>query len=347
MIHDAPVTGAIVLSPARRESTMKPTSYVIDSTREGQRIDNFLFANLKGVPKGLIYRLLRTGKIRINGKRIRQTHRLVANDTVTVPPLRTAPARMPVIPQDIRSVIQSCILYEDASVLVINKPAGIAVHPGHLAPFGVIEVLRAIRPKAPFLELAHRLDRHTSGCLLIAKDKAMLGELHALLRDREIEKEYVALIKGAWDQEVKKIRVPLKKRTERPDPDGVNGRYREAISHFHPLRVFDGLSLMKIQIRTGRTHQIRIHAAQAGHPVAGDPKYGDFSFNRALRKDGLKRMFLHASRLSFRCRSNGVKYAIKAPLSPELNDFLESLHAHAYMHGKQAGSSKPDSEYGA
>ena len=322
---------------------MKSTTYVIDSTREGQRIDNFLFTRLKGVPKSLIYRLLRTGKIRINGKRIRQTRRLLDKDTVTVPRLRTAPVRTPVIPEDLKSRIRSCILYEDASVLVINKPSGIAVHPGHLAPFGVIEVLRATRPKAPFLELAHRLDRHTSGCLLVAKDKTMLDELHALLRDRKIEKEYLALVKGTWDQGMKKILVPLKKKMHGAAP---SERYQTAISHFFPLRVYAGVSLMKIRIRTGRTHQIRIHAAQAGHPVAGDPKYGDFAFNRACRKDGLKRMFLHASKVSFQCRSTGAKYAIKASLSPELNDFLERLPAHAFMRGEKTGSPEPDTEHG-
>lgn len=322
---------------------MKSTTYVIDSTREGQRIDNFLFANLKGVPKSLIYRLLRTGKIRINGKRIRQTRRLVDKDTVTVPQLRTAPVRTPVIPEGLKSRIQSCILYEDASVLAINKPAGIAVHPGHLAPFGVIEVLRAARPKAPFLELAHRLDRHTSGCLLVAKDKTMLGELHALLRDRKIEKEYLALVKGTWNQGMKKILVPLKKKADKAT---AAERYQTAVSHFSPLQAYAGLSLMKIRISTGRTHQIRIHAAQAGYPVAGDPKYGDFAFNRACRKDGLRRMFLHASKVSFQCRSTGAKYAIKAPLSPELNDFLECLSAHAFMRGERTGCPEPDTEYG-
>lgn len=325
---------------------MKSTTYVIDSTREGQRIDNFLFANLKGVPKSLIYRLLRTGKIRINGKRIRQTRRLADKDTVTVPQLRTAPIRTPVIPEDLKSRIQSCILYEDASVLAINKPSGIAVHPGHLAPFGVIEVLRAARPKAPFLELVHRLDRHTSGCLLVAKDKTMLDELHALLRDRKIEKEYLALVKGTWDQGMKKILVPLRKKTDRAATASHGERYQTAISHFSLLRVYSGVSLMKIRIRTGRTHQIRIHAAQAGYPVAGDPKYGDFAFNRTCRKDRLRRMFLHASKISFQCRSTGAKYAIKAPLSPELNDFLERLSAHASTRGEKTGSPEPDTEYG-
>ncbi|MYB88816.1 MAG: RluA family pseudouridine synthase [Proteobacteria bacterium] len=325
---------------------MKSTTYVIDSTREGQRIDNFLFTHLKGVPKSLIYRLLRTGKIRINGKRIRQTRRLVDKDTVTVPQLRTAPVRIPVIPEDLKSRIRSCILYEDTSVLAINKPAGIAVHPGHLAPFGVIEVLRATRPNAPFLELAHRLDRHTSGCLLIAKDKTMLDELHALFRDRKIEKQYLALVKGTWSQGTKKILVPLKKKADRATPSAAGERYQTAISHFSPLRIYAGVSLMKIRIHTGRTHQIRIHAAQAGHPVAGDPKYGDFAFNRVCRKDGLRRMFLHASKLSFQCRSTCVKYAIKAPLSPELNDFLECLSAPASRGVEKTGSPEPDPEHG-
>lgn len=312
---------------------MKGSTYIIDSNRDGQRIDNFLLASLKGVPRSHIYRLLRTGKIRVNGKRVKQTHRLEAQDEISVPAVRTSPVRTLVIEDGLKSLIQSSILYEDESVLVINKPAGIAVHPGSRVSFGVIEVLRASRPKTPFLELAHRLDRHTSGCLLVAKNKNMLRELHTLLRTREIEKIYLALVKGQWKHGEKTIHVPLERKSRRsevPVANRLDPKYETAISTFSPHEVYAEGSLMKIRISTGRTHQIRIHAAHAGYPVAGDRKYGDYAFNHICREKGLERMFLHAARVTFECRSNGVKYAIKAPLDAELSDFLESLRTKSW-----------------
>ena len=328
---------------------MKAIIYAIDSTKEGQRIDNFLFTTLKGVPKSLIYRLLRTGKIKINGKRIKQTYRLAAEDRVSVPELRTSQEHTPVISEDIKSRIQSSILYEDESILIVNKPAGIAVHPGHRIPFGVIEVLRASRPNASLLELAHRLDRHTSGCLLVAKNKNMLNDLHELLRDRKIQKEYLALVKGKWNHGEKKILVPLRRKNEKSEstaPGGTYGRYKTAISYFSPLQVSAEFSLMSIRISTGRTHQIRIHAAQAGYPVAGDQKYGDPSFNCECRKYGLMRMFLHASKVTFQCRSTGVKYAIKAPLSTELTDFLGNFNDKSLTYGKKIKNFELEAENG-
>ncbi len=330
-------------------SVMKVT-YVIDSNREGQRIDNFLFANLKGVPKSLIYRLLRTGKIRINGRRVKQTHRLAADDSVSVPELRTSQDHAPVISDDVKSIIQSSILYEDEALLVVNKPAGMAVHPGNRVSFGVIEVLRASRPNAAFLELVHRLDRHTSGCLLVAKNKRMLDDLHAALREREIHKEYLALVKGRWVHGEKKILAPLRRKngkSERAANDRSFGRYKSAVSHFSPLQVFAEVSLMRIRIRTGRTHQIRIHAAEAGFPVAGDQKYGDFSFNRRCRKNGLRRMFLHASKVAFQCRSTGAKYAIKAPMGVELTDYLDSLACESLPQDITIKSIELEAENGA
>ena len=309
---------------------MKGSTYIINSNRDGQRVDNFLLASLKGVPRSHIYRLLRTGKVRVNGKRVKQTYRLEAEDEISVPVLRTSPVRAPVIPDGLKSLIQSSILYEDESVLALNKPAGIAVHPGNRVSFGVIEVLRISRPNTPFLELAHRLDRHTSGCLLVAKNKNMLNELHELLRAREMKKEYLALVKGQWKHGEKTILAPLKeksRRSENPVANSPGSKYKTAVSYFLPHKVYAEYSLMKIRIGTGRTHQIRIHAAQAGYPIAGDQKYGDYAFNRACRKNGLKRMFLHAVEVEFQCRSNGAKYAIKAPVDAELKGFLESLTA--------------------
>ena len=307
---------------------MKGSIYTIDSIRNGQRIDNFLLTSLKGVPRSHIYRLLRTGKIKVNGKRVKQTYRLVEADEISVPALRVSHTLTPVIADDLQLLIKSSILFEDESILVINKPAGIAVHPGSRVSFGVIEVLRAVRPEAPFLELVHRLDRHTSGCLLVAKNKIMLNELHDLFRAREVEKEYLALVKGQWKLGEKTILVPLKAHRRGPEElagTSTDNRYKTAVTKFSPNKICEEYSLLNIYISTGRTHQIRIHAAQLGHPVAGDRKYGDFAFNRVCKKKGLKRMFLHSAMIAFRCRSSGVNYAITAPIDLELKSFLSVL----------------------
>ena len=303
------------------------SSYIIDSSKEGQRVDNFLLASLKGVPRSHVYRLLRTGKIKVDGKRVKQTYRLKAADEISVPAIRTSPVRSPVVAKTLQSLIQSSIIFEDESVLAINKPAGIAVHPGSRVSLGVIEVLRSLRPNAPFLELVHRLDRYTSGCLLIAKNKSMLNELHNLLRAREVKKEYFALVRGQWKYGERTILTPLQDtrvRSKRGVAAGSDKKYKTAESKFSPCNVYAEYSLLKIQISTGRTHQIRIHASQIGHPIAGDRIHGDFAFNRVCRKKGLKRMFLHASKVAFQCRSNGVKYAITAPMEADLRKFLEN-----------------------
>lgn len=309
---------------------MNGSTQIIDSSRDGQRIDNFLFTNLKGVPKSLIYRLLRTGKIRVNGKRVKQTYRLQVSDEILIPDLRMPQSRggKSNIPERIKVQFESSILHEDASILAINKPAGIAVHPGTRVSYGVIEVLRALRPAAPYLELAHRIDRGTSGCLLIAKNKKILNELHELLRTQKINKVYVALLKGEWTLGDTTINTPLQNKKNILNDSDKNHERRKlktATTCFSVSRIYPNFSLMNVQISTGRTHQIRIHAAQTGHPIAGDQKYGDFSFNHECRKKGLKRMFLHASNISFQLPSSGQKYNISAPLDEELNGFLEGL----------------------
>lgn len=296
--------------------------------KNGQRIDNFLFTSLKGVPKSLIYRLLRTGKIRVNDKRVRQTYRLQTDDKILIPEIRRAriPAEKKGISDYVQARIESSILYEDESLLALNKPAGLAVHSGTLINYGIIEALRALRPATSYLELGHRLDRETSGCLLIAKNKNMLDGLHEVLRTRKIQKRYLALVKGKWKFGKKTVNTPLKSKInpyEAVQGDSQNSKI--SVTEFTPDRIYGRFSLMHVQPSTGRTHQIRIHASQMGYPIAGDQKYGDYIFNRRCRKMGLKRMFLHASNVSFQCSKNSKKYNIVAPLTADLKDFLEML----------------------
>ena len=307
---------------------------IVDSNKEGQRIDNFLITNLKGVPKSLIYRLIRTGKIRVNKKRVKQTYRLQTDDEVYIPDLResSSQSKNAKISTHVSSKIASSIIYEDEDLIVINKPAGIAVHPGTHVPYGVIEILRDLRPDAPYLELVHRLDRQTSGCLLIAKNKTMLNALHELLQTKKIKKEYVALVKGRWEFGNRTVKSMLKSKNKAKDnPEYANHQFMEkyAETSFFPRKVYKEYSLMNVDIGTGRTHQIRIHAAELGHPVVGDQKYGDFSLNRTCEKLGLNRMFLHAAKISFEFAKNGRKFSFFAPLDKDLEAFLVGLNSQA------------------
>ncbi len=314
---------------------------IIDSSRDGQRIDNFLIAILKGVPKSLIYRLLRTGKIRVNGKRVKQTYRLQIEDHVSIPKIRDSdtkaiPAK---ISSKVKQQIEASLIYEDDVFLALNKPAGIAVHPGTNVAYGVIEVLRALRPEAKFLELVHRLDRETSGVLLVAKSKAGLSKLHDLFRDHDIKKEYLVLLKGKWslgeftcDTAIARKPIPNKPGNKKNIKKHLkNNRAelgdKEAVTHFSPQAIYAEYSLMRVQLGTGRTHQIRIHAADLGYPVVGDQKYGDFAFNRSAKKLGLRRMFLHAEKLAFKFPNSAKKYKINAPLDDELIMFTDSLES--------------------
>jgi len=304
--------------------------HTIDATRDGQRIDNFLFTRLKGVPKGLIYRLLRTGKIRVNGKRVKQTYRLQEEDEVIIPDIRVSGSAAPVIGEEVKQRITEAFIYEDENILAINKPAGLAVHPGSRVAYGVIEVLRAIRPDAPYLELVHRLDRETSGCLLIAKTKHSLNALHELLRNsatdnNDVEKSYFLLVKGEWDLGKKEVNTPIQSKGPNSEADEQNNLWKDALTIFHPVEFFKGFTLLNAQIKTGRTHQIRLHAAQIGFPIVGDTKHGDFAFNRECRKKGFKRMFLHAAEISYQLPNASQRIAVSAPMDDELMVFIEGL----------------------
>ena len=302
----------------------------------GQRIDNFLTRHLKDVPRSRLYRLLRKGEVRVNGRRVRADYRLETGDRVRLPPVRldVDHAAVPGQPSAaLRRLALASVRYEDPDVLVLDKPAGVAVHGGSGVSFGLIEALRAARPELDELELVHRLDRDTSGCLLVAKRRRALRELHAKLRERDVEKRYLALLCGRWRLGTKTIDLPLAtnrrqggERVVKVDPAG-----QSALSRFVPIEHYRNVAtLVEVVIGTGRTHQIRVHAAYAGHPVAGDEKYGDRDCNRALAGFGLRRMFLHAASLAFRWdAAPGGRFEIEAPLGGDLAAVLEALRAGA------------------
>jgi len=305
----------------------------------GQRLDNYLHRHLSGVPRSRIYRLIRKGEVRVNGRRAAPELRLSPLDKVRVPPLRMVPPSEPGRPPpQLLAQLTGAIVHEDPRLLVLDKPAGIAVHGGSGLSFGVIEALRAARPEES-LELVHRLDRDTSGCLLIARRGEALRTLHKLLREDVFEKRYLTLVKGKWELGAKRLDVPLRTDTrvggERTVRVAAGGK--TSVSDFRPVQFFGRTAtLMEVTLRTGRTHQIRVHAAHAGHPVAGDDKYGDAVFNEALRALGLKRMFLHAHSVSFTWPQGG-EFSINTPLPSELGALLDALAAQRPARSRARG----------
>ena len=301
----------------------------VTAEEAGQRLDNFVRKRLGDVPRSRVYRVIRKGEVRVNGHRAGPETRLKAQDRIRLPPVRVLPAPEVGKPgAELLARIRGAVIHEDPRLLVLDKPAGVAVHGGSGVSSGVIEALRMLRPEES-LELVHRLDRDTSGCLLVARDTATLRALHALLRTDGFEKRYLALLKGKWNLGEKRIDVPLRtdtrvggERTVRADASG-----KPSTSRFRPVQFFGRVAtLVEVTLDTGRTHQIRVHAAHAGHPVAGDAKYGDESFNRELRALGLTRMFLHASSVSFTWPQGG-EFSINTPLPAELAAVLEKLAA--------------------
>lgn len=294
----------------------------------GQRIDNFLLRRLKGVPRSVIYRILRRGEVRVNARRIGPEYRLATGDRVRVPPVRTAAERPAPQPGPaLATVLAGAVLYEDGRLLVVNKPAGLAVHGGSGLSFGVIEALRALRPGEHELELVHRLDRDTSGCLMIAKRRSLLRLLHSLQRDGRIEKRYLALLAGRWRRGTARVDVPLRKsvlqggeRMVRVAADG-----KDAVTEFRVVQRYGDSTLVEAGLVTGRTHQIRVHAAHLGTPILGDAKYGDAEANRRCRQLGLRRLFLHAAGLVVHWPGDETPLRVEAPLPPDLEDFLGRL----------------------
>jgi len=310
--------------PAARPSVRQLT---VDEGGDGQRLDNFLLRELKGVPKTLVYRVIRSGEVRVNKGRASADTRLAVGDVVRVPPVRTAERSAPAAPPR-----EFDILFEDEHLLAIAKPAGTAVHGGSGVSFGVIEQLRRARPQARFLELVHRLDKETSGILLLAKRRSALTALQTQFRERGTHKVYAALVAGDWPASLKVIDLPLMRgqdaageRHVRAVPGGHADAQR-AISLVRVVQRFDGFSLLDVTIKTGRTHQIRVHLAHHGHPIAGDPKYGDFALNRQLaRERRFDRMFLHARQLAFDHPADGHRVDLHCPLPAECETLLNAL----------------------
>ncbi|EIW89984.1 23S rRNA pseudouridylate synthase [Alishewanella agri BL06] len=296
----------------------------------GQRIDNFLIARLRGVPKSVIYRVLRKGEVRVNKKRIKPDYKLEQGDVVRVPPLTVASEPDAVsVKLSLVKDLEQHILYEDKDLIVLNKPSGMAVHGGSGLQFGVIEALRALRPDAKHLELVHRLDRDTSGCLLIAKKRSVLTHLHEQLRNKTVEKKYWALVAGDWDNKVRKVTEPLRKNTLQSGErvvkvDAAEGKPSE--TRFRILQRYQEGTLVEAFPVTGRTHQIRVHTACKGHPIACDDKYGDNQFSQQMQKIGLNRLFLHAFSLSFIHPISETTMRFEAPLDPKLSQTLERLN---------------------
>ena len=311
-------------------SFQKVQFVTIDPDLEGQRIDNYLRTFLKGVPKSLIYRILRKGEVRVNKKRVKPEYKLQPNDELRIPPVRVSePTELPSTKLNKVSSLENHILYEDDCLIVLNKPSGTAVHGGSGLSFGVIEALRALRPQQKFLELVHRLDRDTSGCLLIAKKRSALKNLHEQLRDRKVDKRYQALVDGAWSANRFKVKAPLLKNTLQSGERVVvvNEEGKPSETRFRILESFDQATLVEASPITGRTHQIRVHCLHAGHPIAADNRYGDKEFDQRTQKLGLKRLFLHAHSLAFIHPNTDERVTFKAPLEPSLVSVLKRLRS--------------------
>jgi 23S rRNA pseudouridine955/2504/2580 synthase len=308
---------------------------VVGEDGDGQRIDNFLQKLLKGVPKSHIYRILRSGEVRLNRGRVGPDTRLARGDELRIPPIRTAAPEATRATAPPRTLAIPPVLYEDEALIALDKPSGLAVHGGSGIAFGVIERLRNARPEATFLELVHRLDRDTSGVLLIAKKRAALTGLHAQLREGRVDKRYFVLVRGKWRDALRRVDLALETRNTaggerrvRVDRDGRVARtiFRRVSTwpvHDPPL------ALLEAELETGRTHQIRVHLTHLGFPLAGDDKYGDFAWNKELAKQGLKRMFLHAHRIRFALPVDGRELTIESPLAADLAQFVARLDAES------------------
>jgi 23S rRNA pseudouridine955/2504/2580 synthase len=313
------------ISQLRKDAASQVT---VGEEAAGQRVDNFLLRLLKGVPKSHVYRILRSGEVRVNRGRVGPEARLALGDVVRVPPIRVAEPSAPAPVPHARVPI----LFEDEAIVVVDKPSGLAVHGGSGIAAGLIEQMRAARPEAKFLELVHRLDRDTSGVMLLAKKRAALVALHAQLREGGVDKRYAVLVRGRWRDEMRRVRLALhkfstKEGERRVRVDDATGQQAETV--FRRVAVWPRhdppLALLEAELRTGRTHQIRVHLTHLGFPLAGDDKYGDFAWNRELAKQGLKRMFLHAKEVAFTHPVSGERVRFEAALPRDLAKFLETL----------------------
>ncbi|MFZ5467748.1 MAG: pseudouridine synthase [Pseudomonadota bacterium] len=349
--------------PNAESQSFEARLVTVGAHEAGQRLDNFLLAQLKGVPKSRIYRMLRTGEVRVNKGRAKPMQRIAAGDVVRIPPLRMAEREVQALPPQRVQAMRDAVLYEDEHLLILNKPPGLAVHGGSGVPYGLIELARASWSHLPGLELAHRLDRDTSGCLVLAKHReALLGVQRQLIgktttdlsgtnrgspkgdpaggqpRMAGIRKTYLALLKGGWRGGARRIEAPLLKNELQGGERvvRVDARGKLAVSVFEPIERFAALAtLARVDIETGRTHQIRVHAQHMGHPLAGDDKYGDEDFNRQIKAFGLSRLFLHAEQLEFLHPVTECTLRVSAPLPDDLLVVLERLRAG------QSGGGRP------
>jgi len=302
---------------------------VIDDEGQGQRLDNFLIRHCKGVPKSHLYRILRSGEVRVNSRRVDATYRLCAGDSLRIPPIRLAERPQNEVEEAAKQRVDLPIIYEDEAMLVIDKPEGIAVHGGSGVSFGVIEALRRQRPQARFLELAHRLDRETSGILLVGKKRLALTTLHDMFREHGAgaDKRYLVLVKGRWMNATQHVKLPLYKYLTEGGERRVMVREDGKASHtvFRLLARWPEMSLLEAQLKTGRTHQIRVHLAHLGFPILGDEKYGEFGLNKRLKRDGLKRMALHAWRMAFRHPLTAAPLECVAPLPDGIGSYIAAV----------------------
>jgi len=305
------------------------TFFEVTEAQEGQRVDNFLHKHLKGVPKSRVYRILRKGEVRVNKSRVKPEYKLVLGDLIRVPPVRVSEQKSSAKVSDkLSRLLEASVLYEDDQLLVINKPSGLAVHGGSGINLGLIEALRLIRPDSRFLELVHRLDRETSGCVMVAKKRVMLKYLHELLRSKSgVDKRYLALTSGRWPNRQKTVSAPLEKnqlqsgeRMVRVTPEG-----KPSVTEFQVLQRYQKATLVEARPITGRTHQIRVHAQHAGHALLGDEKYCPAEVNKTFRGQGLNRLFLHAASLRFSMPDSKKELLIEAPLEESLAHFLAGL----------------------
>jgi 23S rRNA pseudouridine955/2504/2580 synthase len=318
------------LNPPQKQPKSPARALTVAAEIAGQRLDNYLLAALRGVPRSHVYRLIRSGQVRVNSGRVSPSYRLKAGDRIRVPPVAARP-KVAAGPDHGLDWLLQRIVFEDERVIVLDKPAGLAVHGGSGVALGCIEALRALKPELKELELAHRLDRATSGCLLVAKRRSALRTLHGLLRDGAVDKRYLALVRGRWPAGTTEVDAPLATRHA-----GAEARVRvdrggkPAATSFTLVESFGTLaSLVEARLATGRTHQIRVHAAHSGHPLAGDDRYGDGEFDALLEDFGLRRMFLHAHSIAFRWPDRDDGFAVSAPLPADLAVVLTRLEERA------------------
>lgn len=325
-----PVHSGAVVEPVREEVRHGVRRVTVDEDNDGQRLDNFLLAQLRGVPKSIIYRVIRKGEVRVNKGRVKPDTRLAAGDEVRIPPVTQKQKPEQVAPGTrVQGVMENAIVFENEQMLVVNKPAGIAVHGGSGLSFGLIEVLRSARPEARFMELVHRLDRDTSGLVMVAKKRSALRFLQDELRHKRIRKYYHALVAGDWSADIRKVEEPLL-RYEMPNGERrvrVDDAGKDSLTLFRCLSSFDGYTLVEASPVTGRTHQIRVHALSAGHPIAGDDKYMDDGSLKAFRAAGGQRLMLHARCLEFTLPVSGEPMRLEASYDDAFQQVLDRLAA--------------------